>query len=1055
MPSHQGNIFLPTNTRDKYLSIYSEAYLWLNDEQKRAVDAIEGPIMVIAGPGTGKTQILAVRIAKILHETDTQAHNILCLTFTDAATIAMRKRLVQIIGPEAHQVHIFTFHGFCNQVIQENLGVFGDYKQLEPITELEKVDVFQEIIDGLPTDHLLKRLKGDATYETRRLAHLYGLMKKENYNPDDIQSIVTQYLAKKKDDKEDKTLFYQRKYKGYGPGDPKPGAWDKLHRRMEELLAGATTYTTYQAIMERIGRYDYDDMIQWVLRAFADQADLLADYQERYHYFLVDEFQDTNGAQKEILERLISFWSDSPNLFVVGDDDQAIYKFQGANLSNMDNLIDSYNPLIVVLAKNYRSTQSILDHAMALIIHNTERLVNRPDSQFTKDLVAKSEHAIGTSTPSINNYNNLVQEQTAVFAMLREAHEQGEDLSEYAVIYRNHSQVDKLMTALEVNGIPLNIKRKIDILKVPLIANIFNILYYLLDEYRSPFTSDRRLFELMHYSFFGISPRDIALLAHHARSQKGQAPSYRIMIGSKETLLSAGIEDVEAILHLSHLIDKWIGEITSVTLQVFFQNILNEGQILQQVLRQSDKVWQLQLLSTLFDLIKEETHKDATLGLESFLAMIDKMKIHNIPLSVNKVAFAEQGVHFLTAHAAKGLEFDKVIVIGITKDKWEKSRGNSMTFTFPDTINADNKTNDQDERRLLYVAMTRARKELTLSYSDHKEDGKALASSQFIEQIKSVTETKEQTKDVSQSAIATFQFDLLRRESKVPELIDEAHIDRTLQGYKLSVTHLNKYLRCPVTFYFETILRVPMARTKYMGYGNAVHQCLERYYQELETGNKQDLPWVIAEFERAMRNNRSHFTDKEMKDITAHGMAIMKSYYNERLSTPQSTPHYKVEHAIDQVEYDNVPLKGLIDRVDIYSTYVDVVDYKTGKYANAKKDKLQPPSPKHEHGGDYWRQIVFYKILIQNSKMMGQSMRHGTMDFVEPDAKTGEFYQSVMEVSPDDMQMVGQQIVDVWGKIHNKEFTKGCGEDSCAWCNFVKNDYVFSDVLEYESEEDR
>ena len=154
---------------------YDYHYNRLNPAQKRAVDQINGAVMVIAGPGTGKTQILAVRIAKILSDTDAQAHNILCLTFTEAATIAMRRRLVEIIGPAAHQIHIYTFHGFCNQVIQEHLGTFGNYRQLEPLTDLERVDVFQQIISDLPNDHVLKRLEGDPTYEHKRLDNLFQL----------------------------------------------------------------------------------------------------------------------------------------------------------------------------------------------------------------------------------------------------------------------------------------------------------------------------------------------------------------------------------------------------------------------------------------------------------------------------------------------------------------------------------------------------------------------------------------------------------------------------------------------------------------------------------------------------------------------------------------------------------------------------------------------------------------------------------------------------------------------------------------------------------------
>ena len=318
--------------RDRFTTVFQKAYTHLNTEQRQAVDHIEGTVMVIAGPGTGKTQILAVRIGKILLDTDTQAHNILCLTYTDAATIAMRERLVKIIGPDAHRVNIFSFHAFCNQVIQDNLGYFGDYRQLEPITELEQVDLYKRLIAALPNDHILKRLKSDSNYEAGRLSNLFSLMKKENYKVEDILSAIQTHLSNLKNDE---SMYYKRSGKGYTKGDFKQKAYDEVLRKMNELEAGANLFPVFQNEMSKINRYDYDDMITWVIRAFENDENLLADYQERYHYFLVDEFQDTNGSQKRILDLLISFWGDEPNVFVVGDDDQAIYKFQGANLDNL------------------------------------------------------------------------------------------------------------------------------------------------------------------------------------------------------------------------------------------------------------------------------------------------------------------------------------------------------------------------------------------------------------------------------------------------------------------------------------------------------------------------------------------------------------------------------------------------------------------------------------------------------------------------------------------------------------------------------------------------
>jgi len=281
---------LQSRLKEKYHKVYQEALEMCNDRQRQAVEQIHGPVMVLAGPGTGKTQILAVRIGRIFH-------NILCLTYTDAATISMRNRLVKIIGPDAHRIHIYTFHAFCNQVIQDHLGYFGEYRQLEAISDLEKVELFDLIVADLPVSHKLKNLKGDGYRTTqRRLEHLFSLMKKENYAPSFISEIIDKRIVDLPNDEE---YIYKASRTGkYQKGDVKQHKVDEQIGKLEKLRAGALLFPTYLNMMKDRGLYDYDDMILWVLKAFSEDEHLLLEYQERYEYFLVDEFQDTNGITK-------------------------------------------------------------------------------------------------------------------------------------------------------------------------------------------------------------------------------------------------------------------------------------------------------------------------------------------------------------------------------------------------------------------------------------------------------------------------------------------------------------------------------------------------------------------------------------------------------------------------------------------------------------------------------------------------------------------------------------------------------------------------------------
>jgi DNA helicase-2/ATP-dependent DNA helicase PcrA len=321
---------------------------------------------------------------------------------------------------------------------------------------------------------------------------------------------------------------------------------------MENLRAAAIEFPMFESFMKEARRYDYNDMILWVLEAFKTNPNLLLKYQERYLYFLVDEYQDTNGSQNEVLRQLTSYW-DVPNIFVVGDDDQSIYRFQGANVRNIVDFYDLYKESVktIVMVENYRSSQSILDSAKGVIGHNKERLVNKL-SGLSKDLVAKGAHVVSSSVmPRITEYYNTLHEEAGIVKEIEKLHLSGEDLSEVAVIYRNHRLVSNLIKALELKKIPLNVKQKVNILELPFIQNIIRILTYIQEEFDRPDSAEYLLYEIMHYDFFEISSRDAALLCK-ACLPKGNAgkQSWRELIASRERLFQLHLETAKAISSL-------------------------------------------------------------------------------------------------------------------------------------------------------------------------------------------------------------------------------------------------------------------------------------------------------------------------------------------------------------------------------------------------------------------------------------------------------------------------------------------------------------------------
>ncbi len=1018
-----------------YNEAFNKAYSTLNAAQKAAVDTIDGPVMVVAGPGTGKTQLLAARIGKILKETDTQPQNILCLTFTDAGAIAMRKRLLEFIGPTAYNVSIYTYHGFANQIIQDNIENFGGYLELTKLSDLEEIDVYIRIIDAFANDHTLKRFKGDLYYEKTRLKNLFKIMKQEGWTPEIIEAEIEK---SKQLMLEDEKYRYKRKYTRNGvtkqAGDLKQNEIDKEVKKLEKLSAGANEFLNYKKELDRINRYDYNDMILWVIDKFTNDENLLLEYQEKFHYILVDEYQDTNGSQNNLIYKLADYWAE-PNLFVVGDDDQSIYRFQGANMDNIVEFKEKYNPTIVILDRNYRSGQAILDKSTELIENNNERLV-ATDPNLTKILLESRE----TKSPGKINfieYTNTVHEEKGIIDQIIQLQKENFPLNEVAIIYRKHSDVTDIIKYLQINGIPLNVKQKVNVLELPIIKQLVSVLNYINAENQRPFSGDHNLFEILHFSFFEISPREIGKISIALYKSDLK---WRDAISSLEWLTNNKITNPESIIKVSENIERWISDVRNVTIQTLIEKILTESTLLDDVLtKSSHSTFLIQAVNTFFEYIKNEATNNPKLSLLNVVEIIEKLESNGLKIPFNKITHSKEGINFITAHSAKGLEFDKVFIIRATDKNWAQINNNRGAYAMPESlVPASEKSDIEDDRRLFFVAMTRAKNELNISYSASTTEGKALTASRFITEINDNQENIIK-QNIEDDELIKYTADLLSFQKGTVKLIDNDLIDKVLIDYKMSVTHLNKYIKCPISFYYEAILRVPQARTAHLGYGNAIHSSLEKLFETIKNSPTMQVP-VYEVFEKMYKESleyfRQHFTKKEFDNYLQHGKNILKLYYDAN-HTSWSTPRkYELEYPVNNVEFRGIPIKGNIDKIVYHDDHFYVVDYKTGKYSPPKLAAAD--LEKEKEGGDYWRQIIFYKMLIDADPKFNQSMQYGKIDFVEPDDKNNYKYKDITP-TVEDIEIVADQLKTAYESINNHEFSEGCGEKNCRWCNLVSN----------------
>lgn len=1034
---------------------FTEEFEKLNEKQQLAVNTIEGPVMVIAGPGTGKTQILASRIGKILLETDALPQNILCLTYTDAGVVAMRKRLLQFIGPDAYKVNIYTFHAFCNDVIQDNLSLF-EKTALDPISDLEKIQLFKELIDSFPKNHPLKRYRGDVYFEVNNLQQLFSNMKREGWTPAYISQKIDEYISDLPNREE--FIYKTDKTGKWKKGDLKTSYHDEL-KRMEKLRAAVNEFDGFQQLMRTRNRYDFDDMINWVIKAFSEKENLLANYQERFQYILVDEYQDTSGTQNRLVELLISYW-EKPNVFVVGDDDQSIYRFQGANVENMLQFAGNYQKdlLTVVLTKNYRSVQPILDISKSLIDRNEERLVKQIPGLSKNLLTAKESLKQLTHQPLILEYETQRLEMIGITKKVQQLVAQGVQPGSIGIIYKENKYGEELSQYFKQLSIPVYSKRNLNILELPLAQKIVLVLKYLEAEHDISYSGDEMLFEILHFDWFGIPPVEIAKLAMEVADKKyaGNTTSIRQTLTEKlnapaKDLFSNGLH--EGLKKASSVIEKLLADVSNLTLQHLFESIIREAGILSQIMQRPDKHWQLQVLTGLFDFVKEETRRNPFLTLQQLVGLIDLMEKEKISLPLVQVSGNDKGINLMTAHGSKGLEFEYVFVAGCNATFWEKKRKPGGGYKLPDTMFSSRPAgNDEEElRRLFYVALTRAEQHLYISYSKFKNDGKELEPSMFIAEIQDNHHLPVEKVIIDADVVSEFAA-LSFGTPEAPEIekIEEEFVSRILDKFVMNVTALNNYLKCPLEFYFKNLIRIPSPRNEATEFGSAVHYALEKLFRKMQDSGKEQFPAkeeFVADFKWYMERHRESFTKEQFARRMEQGDIVLNGYYDTHIYSFNKI--VAIERRIKTV-HKNVPIRGALDKLEFDGKMVNVVDYKTGDPDKAK-EKLKGPTDKNPDGGDYWRQAVFYKILVDNYEQKDWKVISAEFDFVEAD-NDKKYRKHKIVISPEDIATVSGQVASTWEKIQNREFYIGCGKEDCHWCNFAKNNNLA--VKLHETEED-
>lgn len=984
---------------------FSAEYTKLNKAQKEAVDAIEGPVMVVAGPGTGKTKVLTVRMANILDKTDTEPEAILALTYTNNAAAEIRKRLAELIGMPAYRTTITTFHGLCELIIHEHEERFPEFagKRIADASDQRRI---MERIFGRASYLELLAGYGDDPYYIGPALRAIETLKREGVGPERLMELIDAERVIISDDPD--AISTRGATKGQMKADYK-----KKLERLDRLAELPELYRDYDSELANAKLYDFSDLLTRVRDALSSDELLRLSLQEQYQYLLIDEHQDTNATQNRIVELLAGFF-DTPNLFIVGDEKQAVYRFQGASLENFLYFRDVFRDVkLIVLNENYRASQLLLDAAHGI------RASEKP-------LKARQQYAdepVGLFAASDTD-----AQYYAVGRMISERIQKGEQPEQIAVLYRNNADGQALAEMLARMNIAYSLEAKTNVIQDPDIGRLLFLLEAVHD-YGEP----GPLYEALLVPWLGIPPLDVYKL----RTFCGRDRNPYSVIASLSLMKEAGIGAREKLLALSERLGQWHSMAKQESPPVALEAVVTDSGCLDSLIAHREGSQKMSRLHTIYEIARNLTHGHRDATLLDLVVQLRYVRDKGIRLEVSNPRIPGR-VRLMTAHTAKGLEFDSVILIDCYESHWP-ARKRTSPLELPASVYrlganpvADEGEADTEERNLFFVALTRARRNAVICWPQRNQQGTELQPTRYLEDIRPGLVSTIDTAEYEQAYDNEGHVRLGRISATRPELADHDFLRQMFIRQGLSATALNNYLTCPWQYFYRNLVRIPEAMNVHLMYGNSVDRALERFFEQRNAGEKVGKKDMLGLFRQEM--SKQPFATQAFTAFSKRGNESLSGWYEKWSGQwlARSDQQVKIT-GIAVPDVPDITVNGKIDMIEHLdaSGAVRVVDFKTGK-PKTRNDILGKTK---SSSGDYHRQLTFYRMLTDRYQDGRYRMSEGVLDFIDPDQK-GEYHREPFVIEAEDADALMEQVQKVANEILDLSFWDArCGDRSCEYCH--------------------
>lgn len=1087
----------------------------LNKEQREAVEYLEGPLLVLAGPGTGKTQLLSAKVEYILQHEQTNPENILCVTYTESGAANMRERLSSMVGLAASEVNIFTYHALGSQIIEKykNYAVNFDRNLDEPIDNVKQYKYLKEIQAKLPFNDLLK------TADISDLASTIASAKSARLSADDLTKIAKQNRSDGEKIAAKLTPIFQKKWPRqfqerlteiYQPilevflefADEQPivgkidrvgnalayefnavlnaelakekpsvsppkkwldrfvesadGTNYRLHDYVanQKLLSIASVMREYDRRLAEEGLFDFADMIEEAIRILKTDEGFRATLKERYNYILLDEFQDTNPSQFEIIKLLTDY--ERPVVMAVGDDDQAICEFQGANASNLLDFQQHYNAKVITLVNNYRSIGRILDfsHQVAEQLGDsfarrrgiTKKLHSMLDAnrRQTGERVASqiSRHEFATAT---DEYYWVAERIAGLI-------KQGISPSEIAVIAPQHKLIGPLLPYLKARQIEVAYERRENILLNEQIHQLALIMQFVqaLAEERQP---NARLLEILSFEFWQVDPLAVLTAVHRSREERKATLEY---LSTSDDVQLQQIAKFLADLTmqsfnapLERLIDYLLGRLelngyTSPFL-TYYEAKLTQAELFE--LYENLKA----LKTTVLAHTANPRPK-----LADFVTTVQDYDEAGVPMMKTSLYSDEKAaVQLMSVHKSKGLEFRYVFMVSVDDAAWGKSRGNRNKLVLPLNLLPIRHTGgtDDEKLRLLFVAITRAKDFLIMTNAEHDFNGKNQARLKYLGEVRgerdemAISPYLTEAEQPIQTHYDDFDVNTrleteLTAWSGVYQVLTpsiENLFKQRLEHYRLNATDLTNFIDLlyagPDAVFQKCVMQsLDDPLTTQLAYGILIHAVLEQV-------TKAKLSDVEAEqllVEQAAELPLEEAEIAELIEKGRYSLKIVLQKFGTVLRDERARA--EVNMSPEHLYFEEVPITGKLDHIEIddAAKTIEIYDYKTGKFHDGAWTS-------HVTLYKYMLQLLFYKVLLNLSPTYrNYQVTKGHVLFVTPDAD-GVVHEKVLDFDAENDAEIRALMKVVYREIVSLDFIRNPSINLLA----DPNKYTVKDVRDF------